>query len=141
MIDGTIYKRLEVKPDNLIYFPNGHETIFRSVRASMPQGVRIRRKLGPDEKADLIFVWPEPGGEWIGLFKVLKALLLPSGAIWAIIPRKEVALAKETRVLFGDVQNAALKAGFVDNKISRVNERECGVRFVRRARQPAEAAR
>jgi len=141
MIDGSIYKRLGVKPDNLVYFPNGHETFFRSVRAFMPQGVRIRRKLGPDEKADLIFIWPEAGGEWTGLFKVLKALLRPSGAIWAIIPRKEVALAKEARVLFGDVQNAALKAGLVDNKVSRVSEREVGVRFVRRAGQSAGSSR
>ncbi len=133
MMDGTIYKRLGVKAEQIIYFPNGHVQFFRKVRALMPEGVRIRRKLAPEERSDLIFVWPEPGGEWTGLFKIMRVLLKPGGAIWAIIPRKEVALASNSDVLFGHVQNAALKAGLVDNKVSRVSEKEYAIRFVRRA--------
>ena len=70
------------------------------------------------------------------LFKVMMALMRPNGAVWVIIPRNEIAIAKGTKIFFGDVQNAALKAGLVDNKVSRVSEKEYGVRFVRRARQP-----
>lgn len=132
-MDGTIYKRLGVKPNNIIYFPNGHDHFFRRVRAMMPEGVRVKRKLGPDEKSDLIFVWPEPGGEWTDLFRVMKVLLRPSGAIWAVIPHKDVALASGSNVVFGNVQNAALKAGLVDNKVSRVSAKEYAIRFVRRS--------
>ena len=38
MTDGTIYKRLGVKPGDLIYFLNGHENFFRKVKAYMPEG-------------------------------------------------------------------------------------------------------
>lgn len=136
-MDGTIYKRLGVKAEQVIYFPNGHEHFFRKVKALMPHGVRIRRKLAPDEKSDLIFIWPEPGGEWVGLFKVLKALMKPSGAVWVVIPKKEIAISENSEVLFGNIQNAALRAGLVDNKKSRVSEKEYAVRFVRRALREA----
>ncbi|MEW6364421.1 MAG: DUF3052 family protein [Acidobacteriota bacterium] len=133
-MEWSIYRKLGVKPNNLVYFFNGHENFFRKAKSMMPTGVAIRRKLAPDETADLIFVWPEEGGEWTDLFKVLKMLLKANGAVWAVIPRKEVALEKGVNVLFGDVQHAALKAGLVDNKVARVSEKEYAIRFVRRAR-------
>lgn len=132
-MDGTIYKRLGVKAEQVIYFPNGHEHFFRKVKALMPHGVKIRKKLAAEEKSDLIFIWPEPGGEWVGLFRVLKVLLKPGGAVWAVIPKKEVAISENSDVVFGNIQNAALRAGLVDNKQSSVSEREYAVRFVRRA--------
>ena len=84
------------------------------------------------ERFDLIFLWPQ---RLDGLTERLAALqwrIVPSGAIWLMLPKKAVARRRRIAFSWEEMQAAALQTDLVDNKVATFSEEEYGTRFVLR---------
>jgi hypothetical protein len=84
------------------------------------------------ERFDLIFLWPQ---RLDGLTERLAALqwrIVPSGAIWLMLPKKAVARQRGIAFSWEEMQAAALQTDLVDNKGATFSDEEYGTRFVLR---------
>ncbi|HEY7126874.1 MAG TPA: hypothetical protein VH540_23250 [Ktedonobacterales bacterium] len=82
------------------------------------------------QRYDLIFFWPTELARLTETFADLQRQIVPSGAIWTIIPNKKHARARGLTFTWEDLQAAALQTDLVDNKIASLSEQEYGTRFV-----------
>ena len=69
------------------------------------------------------------------LFQRLQNAITNDGSIWAVIPKKPIALAKGIGVFRDDLVEEVLKTDLVDNKTLSITEEEYGIRFVIRRDQ------
>jgi hypothetical protein len=79
---------------------------------------------------DVIFYWPRDPQNLPGQFASLQVQITPSGAIWAIIPKRKIAAAQGIELTWAAMQAAALSTDLVDNKRISFNGAEYGTRFV-----------
>src|SRR5215471_4576878 len=69
-------------------------------------------------------------GSLPALFRDLEKRLTPSGSLWVVLPKKPYAASTGFPFSWGDVQQAGLAAGLVDNKIAAFSPRLTSIRFV-----------
>jgi hypothetical protein len=77
-----------------------------------------------------IFYWPH---EFMGLterFAMLQRQIVSNGAIWVVLPKKDIALRRGMTLMWEEAQFAALSNDLVDNKIASITDEEYGTRFV-----------
>jgi hypothetical protein len=93
-------------------------------------GCRVGQTLDNDGQADMIIAWPQEKNGLDDLFRRLRAAVVPDGAVWIVIPKKEAARRRGFGPDFEEVQRAALPTGLVDNKVLSFSDEEYGIRFV-----------
>jgi hypothetical protein len=72
-----------------------------------------------------------PGdGSLTTFFRALEKRLTPAGSLWVVFPKKPFMKEMSFPYNWGDVQQAGLSAGLVDNKIAAFSPRLTSIRFV-----------
>ena len=66
-------------------------------------------------------------------FQDLQHRIVPTGAIWAVIPKKKYARKWGIDFTWEELQAAGLQTDLVDNKVASIDEETYGTRFVIRA--------
>jgi hypothetical protein len=79
---------------------------------------------------DVIMFWPTHLAGLSDRFAQLQRHIIPDGAIWAVIPKKQFARTRGIDFSWSDVQEAALRTDLVDNKVASLSEEEYATRFV-----------
>jgi hypothetical protein len=65
--------------------------------------------------------------EW---FAALQGQIAPTGAVWAVMPKKKFAPGRRVSFTWEELQAAGLQTDLVDNKIASITEQDYGTRFV-----------
>ncbi|HEV8191816.1 MAG TPA: hypothetical protein VGP82_10080 [Ktedonobacterales bacterium] len=99
------------------------------VRASLPQGVTVAESLA-DEYYDVILFWPTSLEGLNERFAALAHRIVPDGAIWSVIPKKQFAQGRGIGFSWAEMQGAGLRTDLVDNKECSVTPEEYATRFV-----------
>ena len=79
---------------------------------------------------DQVFWWPQ---QLPGLDRRLAQLaysILPDGAVWLMIPKKNFAPGRGIQFSWDEMQALALQTDLVDNKIASFSDTDYGTRFV-----------
>ena len=129
-MDADFPKKLGIKPSHLVCLMGANSAFAQQLHLNCPSSVRIYRAIEETNTPDIVIVWPEASDDLGQLFQRLRNLIQPNGAVWAVIPKKPVALRKGIPIFFDQVQAAALPTGLVDNKTLTFSEEEYGIRFV-----------
>jgi hypothetical protein len=88
---------------------------------------------------DMIFYWPRELVGLAGRFATLQRQIVPAGAIWVVLPKKDIALRRGMTLMWEEAQFAALSTDLVDNKIASITDEEYGTRFmIRKLRRRQE---
>jgi hypothetical protein len=69
-------------------------------------------------------------GSLAPFFRALEKRLTPAGSLWVVFPKKPFMEDLSFPFSWGDVQQAGLAAGLVDNKIAAFSPRLTSIRFV-----------
>ena len=105
----------------------------KEIRAS------LREIIGP--LVEPVKEWPSGTHAWLmaevpgdgsltTCFRALEKRLTPAGSLWVVFPKKPFMKAMSFPYTWGDVQQAGLSAGLVDNKIAAFSPRLTSIRFV-----------
>jgi hypothetical protein len=111
---------------------------FGRTMGVLPFGVVPRAVSAASGVMDVIVCFVRTRKE-LGEVKGLKKKLGPAGGLWVAWPKKASGLAAE--VGEGEVREAGLGAGLVDNKVCAIDETWSGLRFVVRAAERPGARR
>jgi hypothetical protein len=126
-------KKLGIKPGAVVAFvgaPDG----FREVLGGLPDGVRVRTRLGG--RLDVIVLFVTRRADLARRFPAALRSLDPDGGLWVAWPKKSSGV--DTDLVFESVQQTGLNGGLVDNKVAAVDDTWSGLRFVYRvADRPA----
>jgi hypothetical protein len=126
-------KKLGIKPGATVAFP-GAPDAFAGVLGELPDGARVRARLGG--QLDVIVLFVTRRAELARRFPAAVKSLDADGGLWVAWPKKSSGV--DTDLSFEVVQRTGLDAGLVDNKIAAVDETWSGLRFVCRvADRPA----
>ncbi len=90
---------------------------------------------------ELVREWPPGRHGWLmaevpgdgslsAFFKGLEKRLIPTGSLWAVLPKKPFMAELDFSFTWIEVQRAGLSAGLVDNKIAAFSPRLTSIRFV-----------
>ena len=104
---------------------------FESTLSGLPDGVRIRRRLG-GAPLDVIVAFFSRRSLLERRLPGLGAALDPAGGLWIAWPKR--ASGVETDVTDDVVRELGLAAGLVDNKVCAIDQVWSGLRFVYRLR-------
>jgi hypothetical protein len=131
---GTrLAKKLGIRPGAAVAFPGAPEG-FRGVLGDLPEGVRIKTRLGGH--LDVVVLFVSRRAELARRFPTAMKSLDADGGLWVAWPKKSSGVA--TDLSFEVVQRTGLDAGLVDNKVAAVDDTWSGLRFVYRvADRPA----
>ncbi len=100
-----------------------------AVRSAAPPGVQFSSGLEAG-RYDMILFWPQKLAGLAELFAALQGQIVPTGAVWAVMPKKKFAPARGITYRWEDLQAAGLQTDLVDNKIASITEHDYGTRFV-----------
>lgn len=117
----SLFQKLGVVPDAHVAIVGPHDPEFV---AGLNAGLAKAASQALRTEYDLIFVRVNAGPD---LSRVARAAahLKPNGALWVIHPKGRGASPKD-----GEVREAGIAAGLVDNKISAYNESHTATKFV-----------
>ena len=130
-VSGTpLARKLGIKADArvaLIGAPEG----FEATLAGLPEGVRVRRRLGGGP-LDVIVAFFSRRSMLERRLPGLSAALDPAGGLWIAWPKR--ASGVPTDVTEDVVRDLGLAAGLVDNKVCAIDQVWSGLRLVYRLR-------
>jgi hypothetical protein len=126
---SPLAKKLGIKPGHFVGFLNVPEEATKFIKAECPEGVIFSESLG-DETFDIILFWPHKIEELAETFTRLQAQIVPTGAIWAVMPKKKFAPQRGITFSWEEMQAAGLQTDLVDNKVATIMEQDYGTRFV-----------
>ena len=109
----------------LVRAPEG----FRGTLGELPDGVRLRSRLGRDHEVIVAFFTRR--SELERRFDALAAALDVDGGLWVAWPKRASGVA--TDITEDTVREVALPRGLVDNKVCAIDQTWSGLRVVFRA--------
>jgi hypothetical protein len=128
---GTpLARKLGIKPDARVALIGAPEA-FEATLAGLPEGVRIRRRLGGGP-LDVIVAFHSRRSMLERRLPRLSAALDPAGGLWIAWPKR--ASGVPTDVTEDVVRDLGLAAGLVDNKVCAIDSVWSGLRLVYRLR-------
>jgi hypothetical protein len=122
-------KKLGIRPGMQVALLDAPAEAAKVIRACAPPGVRWKRSLGASQ-FDLIFFWPKGTSDLSREFARLQQGLVPDGAIWAVMPKKEYASERGVFFTWEEMQAEGLRGDLVDNKVASITSTDYGTRFV-----------
>ena len=96
----------------------------------LPPGCEIATVLADGTRPDMVILWLKDKEGLDVLFRRLRHLIPPDGAVWAVIPKKSARPNGSAAPDFDEVLAAGLPTGLVDNKTLTFDDVEYGIRFV-----------
>ncbi len=126
----SLASKLGIKPDDTVCLLNPDEKTVARLREDSGDSTKYLDEV--TDGCDVILVWVSTSDNIFDLMSRLQTLIKPSGRIWLIIPRKDVAKRKGIELDWDRIQTEALKTHLVDNKIASISDGEYGTQFVLR---------
>ena len=99
---------------------------FDSTLGDLPDGVRVRRRIGRDHSVVVAFFTRR--AELERRVQALEDALDPDGGLWVAWPKR--ASGMETDITEDAVRDVALPRGLVDNQVCAIDETWSGLRLV-----------
>lgn len=121
--------KLGMKPGQTVAVIDTDSDLFRKLSLEAPENVTLQKRI-LGSKVDMIIISLRERADYRHLFQRLRMAIVNDGSIWAVIPKKPTALAKEINVFRDDLMKEVLKTDLVDNKTLSFTEEEYGIRFV-----------
>ncbi len=122
-------QKLGIRPGQSVCLLSAAPTAVVLLRRECPEPVSFSHSLGA-EKYNIIMFWPTSIAGLDEEFARLQHHIVPDGAIWVVIPKKEFAKARGVELTWAQMQEAALKTDLVDNKSVTFSDEEYATRFV-----------
>jgi hypothetical protein len=126
---AELAQKLGIKPGYGVALLDAPAASAAIVRASLPEGVVVADTLA-DARYEVILFWPATLEGLSERFAALAHRIVPDGAIWAVIPKKQFAAARGIAFSWAEMQAAGLRTDLVDNKECSVTPEEYATRFV-----------
>jgi len=122
--------KLGIRAGQHIYL-EGAPAVFAAERLNgLPPGCQVATVLPNGARPDMVILWLKDKEGLEALFRRLRNLIPPQGAVWAVIPRKSARPKGSAAPDFDEVLAAGLPTGLVDNKTLTFDDVEYGIRFV-----------
>ena len=86
-----------------------------------------------DDQVEIVLYWPRGLEGLTDRLQDLQHRIVPTGAVWAVIPKKKYARKWGIDFSWEELQAAGLQTDLVDNKVASIDEETYGTRFVIRA--------
>jgi len=83
-------------------------------------------------EGELVLFWPRDLAEAAREARQWAKDAAPGQALWVVIPKKPIAVARGSDLLFDAVQRVVLETGLVDNKSLTFSDEEYGIRYMPR---------
>jgi hypothetical protein len=122
-------QKLGIKPGCRVALLDAPAASAVVVRASLPEGVAVAETLA-EERYDVILFWPISLQGLSERFAALARRIVPDGAIWSVIPKKQFAPGRGITFSWMEMQAAGLRTDLVDNKECSVTPEEYATRWV-----------
>lgn len=133
---ATLAHKLGLRPAQRICLLDAPPASATIIHEAAPADCAFTSELG-DARYDLIFCWPVEQTALAERFAALQRRIVPDGAIWAVLPKKPIALRRGITLTWEQMQAAALTTDLVDNKIASLSDDEYATRFVLRRERRA----
>jgi hypothetical protein len=125
-----LVKKLGIKLGQAICLLDANAEIAQLLRREAPPTLSFSAAL-EQMRYDIIMFWPNHLAGLPERFAELQRHIVPSGAIWAAIPKKRYARLRGLDFDWSDMQEAALQhTDLVDNKVVSLSDEEYATRFV-----------
>lgn len=132
----TLAHKLGIDPGHAVLLLEPTPASDELLRAECPL-VEFFSEHRPAKRYDAVFFWPTSREGLAARFETLQRRIIPSGAVWAVIPKKAAAQSRGITLTWEEMQAAALRTDLVDNKIVSLSAEEYATRFViRKERRP-----
>ena len=133
----SLAQKLSIAPGQIVCLLEAPADTAALLRRELPAAVIFEDVVGQG-RYEAIFFWPKIAERLAERFALLACRIVPHGAIWAVLPKKQYARVREVALNWEQMQAAALQTDLVDNKNASISEVEYGTRFViRRERRDA----
>ena len=127
-----LVRKLGIKPGHFVAVLNAPPFMKGIFRMLVPPETRFETDLDDNDHPDIVLFWLDESINLPSAFKDLRDRITPDGAVWAVIPKKPVAITRGPKIYFDDVLAQVLPTGLVDNKTVTFTDDEYGIRFVLR---------
>ncbi|MEJ2263507.1 MAG: hypothetical protein P8X95_08675 [Anaerolineales bacterium] len=125
----NLAKKLGIKPGDRVWLIEAPSGTAEYLRRGCPEGVSFVERL-PDDKVEIVLYWPRGLEGLTDRFRDLQHRIVPTGAVWAVIPKKKYARKWGIDFSWEELQAAGLQTDLVDNKVASIDEETYGTRFV-----------
>lgn len=99
---------------------------FDEVLGSLPDGVTLRRRLGPD--LDVTIAFFTKAGDLGRRLPALERSIFPNGGLWVAWPKRSSGVSSD--ITEDSIRDLALPRGLVDNKVCAIDDTWSGLRLV-----------
>ncbi len=130
---AELAQKLGIKPGHRVALLDAPAASTEIVRAGLPEGVSVVEALDEGESEecyDVILFWPAALDGLSERFDMLARRIVPDGAVWSVIPKKQFAPARGISFSWAEMQAAGLQTDLVDNKECSVTPEEYATRWV-----------
>ena len=137
---SEVARKLGIQGGHRVCLLNAPSETNVLLRQECPPEVAFSESLG-EMPHHLILFWPLRKEGLAERFAQLQQHIVPSGAVWAVLPKKRYAQARGVELSWQEMQEAALQTDLVDNKDASLSAEEYATRFViRKERRPGPAS-
>jgi hypothetical protein len=126
---ATVAHKLGIEPGHAILLLDPTPATAELLRAECPLA-EFFPEHRPGKRYEAAFFWPATLDGLTARFATLQRRIIPSGAIWAVIPKRPVAKRLGLALTWEEMQAAGLRTDLVDNKIVSLSAEEYATRFV-----------
>lgn len=128
---ADLVRKLALQPGQTLRLIDLTPAAEAILRREVPPGITFLRE---DEAlsipCDLIFIAPLALDGLAARFAGLQYRIVPSGAVWVVMPKKRFAASRDIAFTWEEMQAAALTTDLVDNKIASLTNEDYATRFV-----------
>jgi len=128
----SLAQKLSVTPGQIVCLLEAPADTAALLRRELPAAVLIE-DVADEDRYEAIFFWPKTPEGLAERFALLACHIVPYGAVWAVLPKKQFAPVRGVALSWEQMQAAALQTDLVDNKNASISEVEYGTRFVIRS--------
>jgi len=128
-VPSSLAIKLGIKSGQTVCLLKATPQTAELIQRACPDQVTLVERLGR-KRFDVILFWPRRLAGLAERFEQLQRHVVPTGAVWAVIPKQPVARSRGLTLVWSQVQEAALKTNLVDNKIVSLSAEEYATRFV-----------
>ena len=122
--------KLGIRAGQHVYLEGAPPEFAAERLTGLPPGCEIATVLADGTRPDIVILWLKDKQGLDVLFRRLRHLIPPDGAVWAVIPKRSARPNGSAAPDFDEVLAAGLPTGLVDNKTLTFDDMEYGIRFV-----------
>jgi hypothetical protein len=130
MAANEFVAKLGIRAGHHVYLEGAPPEFAAERLTGLPSGCIVTTVLADGTHPDIVILWLKDKQGLDVLFRRLRHLIPPNGAVWTVIPKKSARPNGSAAPTFDEVLAAGLPTGLVDNKTLTFDDVEYGIRFV-----------